>query len=90
MDRKLRSKNGSRNYAQRKAIVDPVNRQIKEARGLRHFLLRGIEEVNGEWNLIAATHNLLKLFRFEQSRQQALVAATGSRAVDLVRAARAD
>lgn len=77
MARKLRSKKGSRIYAQRKAIVEPVNGQIKEARALRRFLVRGIENVNGEWHLIAATHNLLKLFRFKRSHQQALVAATG-------------
>jgi IS5 family transposase len=73
MVRKLRSKKGSRISAQRKAVVEPVNGQIKEARGLRRFLLRGLEKVNGEWHLIAATHNLLKLFRFRRSQQQALV-----------------
>lgn len=77
MARKLRSKKGSAIYAQRKAIVEPVNGQIKEGRGLRRFLLRGLEKVDGEWHLIAATHNLLKLFRFTRSHQQALVAATG-------------
>jgi len=77
MARKLRSKKGSAIYAQRKAIVEPVNGQIKEARGLRRFLLRGLEKVNGEWHLIAATHNLLKLFRFTRSRQLLVVAATG-------------
>ncbi|MEA5473485.1 transposase [Synechococcus sp. CCY9201] len=41
MARKLRSKKRSRIYSQRKAIAEPVNGQIKEARGLRHFLLRG-------------------------------------------------
>ena len=76
MARKLRSKKGSRIYAQRKAIVEPVNGQIKEARGLRRFLLRGLEKVTGEWHLIAATHNLLKLFRLTRS-QQALAAAAG-------------
>jgi hypothetical protein len=25
--------------------------------------LRGLEKVNGEWELMATTHNLLKLFR---------------------------
>ena len=64
-------------YAQRKAIVEPVNGQIKECRGLRRFLLRGLEKVDGEWHLIAATHNLLKLFRYRRSQQQALMAATG-------------
>ncbi len=77
MARKVRSKKGSRIYAQRKAIVEPVNGQIKEGRGLRRFLLRGLEKVNGEWHLIADTHNLLKLFRFRQSQQQALAVATG-------------
>jgi hypothetical protein len=77
MARKLRSKKGSRIYAQRKAIVEPVNGQIKEGRGIRRFLLRGLEKVNGEWALIAATHNLLKLFRFRRSQQQMLMEATG-------------
>jgi Transposase DDE domain len=77
MARKLRSKKGSRIYAQRKAIVEPVNGQIKECRGLRRFLLRVLEKVNGEWHMIAATHNLLKLFRYRRSQQQALAAATG-------------
>ena len=77
MARKLRSKKGSRIYAQRKAIVEPVNGQIKEGRGLRRFLLRGLEKVDCEWHLIAATHNLLKLFRYRRSQQQAWVAVTG-------------
>ena len=63
MARKLRSNRGSAIYDQRKAIVEPVNGQVKEVRGLRRFLLRGLEMVDGEWHLIAATHNLLKLWR---------------------------
>ena len=77
MARKLRSKAGSAIYAQRKAIVEPVNGQIKEARGLRRFLLRGLEKVDAEWHLIAATHNLLKLFRYRRSQQQAVLLASG-------------
>ena len=77
MVRKLRSKKGSAIYAQRKAIVEPVNGQIKEARGLRSFLLRGIEKVDAEWHLIAATHNLLKLFRHRRSHKQLLALAAG-------------
>jgi len=77
MARKLRSKAGSRIYSQRKAIVEPVNGQIKEARGLRRVLLRGLEKVEAEWHLIAATHNLLKLFRYRRSEQQALLLASG-------------
>jgi hypothetical protein len=77
MARKLRSKKGSAIFAQRKAIVEPVNGQIKEGRGLRRFLLRGLEKVDGEWHLIAATHNLLKLFRFRRSQHQMLMEASG-------------
>jgi hypothetical protein len=47
----------------RKAIVEPVFGQIKAARGIRSFLLRGIAKAGAEWKLICATHNLLKLFR---------------------------
>jgi len=57
--------------------VEPVNGQIKEGRGLRRFLLRGLEKVDCEWHLIAATHNLLKLFRFQRSQQRTWAAATG-------------
>jgi transposase len=63
MDRKLRSKAGQTIYALRKTIVEPVFGQIKGARGLDRFRLRGLEKVNGEWALMATTHNLLKLFR---------------------------
>ena len=77
MARKLRRKAGTAIYAQRKAIVEPVNGEIKEGRGLRRFLLRGLEKVDAEWHLIAATHNLLKLFRYRRSQQQALLLASG-------------
>jgi transposase len=64
MARKLRSKNGREVYARRKAIIEPVFGQTKENRGLRRFLLRGLEKVNGEWSLMSTGHNLLKLFKF--------------------------
>lgn len=63
MARKLATKAGAAVYARRKAIVEPVFGQIKEARGMRRFLLRGLEKVRGEFGLIALTHNLLKLYR---------------------------
>ena len=44
--------------------VEPVFGQIKEGRGFRQFLLRGLEKVQAEWSLICTGHNLLKLFRF--------------------------
>ena len=63
MARKIRTKKGRAEYARRKAIAEPPFGQIKHCRGFRQFLLRGIEKMNAEWNLVTATHNLLKLFR---------------------------
>ena len=50
-------------YRLRKQTVEPVFGQIKEARGFRRFLMRGIAKVTGEWSLLATVHNLLKLAR---------------------------
>ena len=50
-------------YILRKITVEPVFGQIKEARGIRRFRLRGLRSAQCEWKLICATHNLLKLFR---------------------------
>ena len=66
MRRKLRTKRGRDRYALRMETVEPVFGQIKQGRGFRQFLLRGLEKVNREWLLICAGHNLLKLFRFGQ------------------------
>jgi hypothetical protein len=43
----------------RKAIVEPVFGQIKDARGLRRFLLRGLDNARAAWAIICMTHNLL-------------------------------
>ena len=64
MARKLRTIKGRCTYAKRKEIAEPAIGQIKEARGFRRFLLRGLEKVDAEWLIICLTHNLLKLFRW--------------------------
>ena len=63
MRRKLRTKRGRQRYALRMETVEPVFGQIKQGRGFRQFLMRGLGKVNGEWSLICTGHNLLKLFR---------------------------
>jgi transposase len=50
-------------YRLRKQIVEPVFGQIKQARGFRQFLLRGIDKVQAEWALVCTAHNLTKLAR---------------------------
>jgi transposase len=63
MQRKLQTKMGRKIYARRKVIVEPVFGQIKQARGFRQFLLRGVDKVRSEWALVCMTHNILKLHR---------------------------
>lgn len=64
MAAKLATDAGRTAYARRKAIVEPVFGLIKQARGFRHFSLRGLAKVRAEWDFVCATHNLLKLFRY--------------------------
>ena len=64
MAAKVRTPEGKALYARRKVIVEPVFGQIKEARGFRRFLLRGLEKIRGEWRLVCLTHNLLKMWRY--------------------------
>ena len=63
MARKLRTELGRKLYAARKHIVEPVFGQIKSVRGFRKFSQRGLKQINAEWQLICATHNLLKIWR---------------------------
>lgn len=65
MSRKLSTPLGRQRYAQRKHIVEPVFGQMKHARGFRQFLLRGLQNVQGEWTLLCLTHNLLKIWRHQ-------------------------
>lgn len=68
---KLRTVEGRAVYKMRQAVVEPVFGQIKERRGFRRFLLRGLGRVEAEWQIICATHNLLKLFQSGWSPQSA-------------------
>ena len=67
MKKKLRTKAGKAVYAARKYVVEPVFGQIKQARGFRQFVLRGLKKVQGEWALVCMTHNVLKFYRALQA-----------------------
>jgi transposase len=61
MAERLRRAGRRSRYRLRKQVVEPVFGQIKHARGFRQFLLRGLDQVRGEWAMICTAHNLLKL-----------------------------
>lgn len=50
-------------YRRRQQIVEPVFAHTKHIRRADSFLRRGLTACQAEWQLIAATHNLLKLWR---------------------------
>jgi transposase len=61
MRQKIKSGGYASPYRLRKQLPEPVFGQIKQARGFRQFLMRGIEKVRAEWALVCTAHNLLKL-----------------------------
>ncbi len=61
----LATRAGRRLYRRRTATVEPVFAHTKHTRGIDRFSRRGNDAVQAEWQLIAATHNLLKLFRYQ-------------------------
>ncbi len=58
----VESENGRELYRHRQRIVEPVFAQIKHNRGITRLLRRGRHAVQAEIDLIATTHNLLKLY----------------------------
>ncbi len=64
MAQKLAGQGYDSPYRLRKQTVEPVFGQIKQARGFRQFLLRGLDKVKHEWVLVCTAHNLLKLAAF--------------------------
>jgi len=60
---KIRRAGQPSRYRLRKHTVEPAFGQIKQPRGFRQFLLRGLNQVRGEWAMICTAHNLLKFHK---------------------------
>jgi hypothetical protein len=65
---KLRSEQGRALYRLRKQTVEPVFGTVKHAMGFRQFLLRGLERVNGEWELVLLAYNMRRMWSLAQAR----------------------
>ena len=59
---RLQTKQGRKIYALRKQTPEPVFGIIKSVMGFRQFLLRGLESAKGEWNLVAMSWNIRRMF----------------------------
>lgn len=53
-------------YRKRKQLSEPVFGILKEQLGLRRFLLRGLAQVQAEWDLLATAFNLRTLMKIWQ------------------------
>jgi transposase len=62
MHHRFQTKDGKKRYALRKQTPEPVFGIIKSVLGFRQFLLRGLDKVRGEWNLVTMAWNLKRMF----------------------------
>ncbi len=62
MAHRLKTPEGKKLYALRKQTPEPVFGIIKSALGFRQFLLRGLDNVRGEWNLVTMAYNMKRIF----------------------------
>jgi transposase len=61
MKHRLKTKLGKDKYKLRQQMVEPVFGIIKSVMGFRQFLLRGLEKVRLEWQLVCLAYNLKRL-----------------------------
>lgn len=73
---RLKTAQGKAHYAQRTSPVEPVFGIIKHVIGFRHFLLRGLKVVQGEWALVCRAFNLKRLPTLKGVKKAAEVAAS--------------
>jgi hypothetical protein len=71
MRRVLDTDHGGGLYAKRQGMIEPVFADTKFNRHCDRFQRRGRSAARSEWRLIAATHNLLKLWRLTSAPQPA-------------------
>jgi transposase len=65
MAHRLKTPRGKKLYALRKQTPEPVFGIIKSVMGYRQCLLRGLENVKGEWNLVTMSWNIKRMFAMQ-------------------------
>jgi hypothetical protein len=67
MAHRLKTRRGKKLYGLRKQTPEPVFGIIKSVMGYRQCLLRGLENVKGEWNLVTMSWNIKRMFAMQPS-----------------------
>jgi transposase len=65
MKAKLETEEGRALYSLRKQTVEPVFGIIKQVMSFRQFLLRGMQKVSGEWQLVTLAYNCKRLWNLK-------------------------
>src|SRR3989344_7500250 len=73
--KKLLTKKGEKEYKKRMHTAEPPFGNIKHNLGYRYFFLRGLEKVQGEFNLMCIGHNINKIYNFMQKKNKGAAAA---------------
>jgi transposase len=68
MSHRLKTAEGRAKYKDRKETVEPVFGIIKSVMGFRQFMLRGIDKVNLEWDLVALAYNFKRLHKLADGK----------------------
>lgn len=75
MAHRLKTPEGHSQYKKRKETIEPAFGIIKSRLGFRQFLMRGIEKVSIEWNLVTLAYNMKRLHRMESAQRATLLVA---------------
>ena len=67
MQARLNTEENKQKYKRRKGTVEPVFGIIKNVLGFRQFLLRGIENVKTEWQLVTLAYNCKRLAKLKSA-----------------------
>lgn len=61
MKEKIDTEHGRKTYSKRMGMVEPVFATINFHKGMKRFMLRGIQKVNLQWMLYCTVHNITKI-----------------------------
>jgi transposase len=75
---RLKTLEGHGQYKKRKETIEPAFGIIKSRLGFRQFLLRGLEKVGIEWNLVTLAYNMKRLYRMESLKNAGVLAGVGA------------
>ncbi len=54
-------------YALRKSTVEPVIGIIKSVMKFRQFMMRGVDRVSAEWDLVCLAYNIKRMNRMQHT-----------------------